>query len=319
MAGRLAPVVVRFTIRRIARWMYRPRDPAWVSERRRAEFLARWTRIPPEIDTEQTDLDGVPAERLRPRDGAGQRVVLYLHGGGYVLGSPRTYRQITGRLTAAAHSTTYAIDYRLAPEHPCPAAVDDAMRAYRALLGHGYTAEQIAVVGDSAGGAMAMALVLAAREVGLPLPGVLGLICPLVDLTRESSAFELSGNREPLLTRDLVGRYVAAYARDDAGSSTASPLYADLAGFPPLVIDAASDDILVGDGRRLVDRARTAGVAFRYVEHPNLGHDFHLAAGLWSYADTALDNVAADLCAALDTTAAQRLSLGSNGDPEGAA
>jgi acetyl esterase/lipase len=190
-----------------------------------------------------------------------RRLVLYLHGGGYFFCSPRTHRPITYGLAAGADVTLFALDYRLAPEHRFPAALDDAVAAYRTLVSDGFAPERIAIAGDSAGGGLALATLLALRDAGTPLPAAAVLFSPWTDL---------AATGETLVTNDrsdvmFYGRGIAPAARyylGDAAPDTplASPLYGDLQGLPPLLIQASDSEVLLDDSRRLAEKAARAGV-----------------------------------------------------------
>lgn len=291
----LPRAVVAPGVRTVSRWAFSGgRD--WPQIRRRLHWITAWPGAPRSIILEQTCLDGVPAEVSRPPIGQPRRAVLYLHGGGYTTGSPRTHWALTGRLSAAMNAAVYSVDYRLAPEHPYPAAIEDMMTAYRALLNDDWPGEQIAVAGDSAGAALALVCALRARHAGIPLPAVLGLICPACDVGTEALQELDERTRDPVLTKSLVHRFAAAYcAGSDPNQPDVSPARAALNGLPPLVIDAASNDLIVAGARDLARRAREAGVIVRYREHTGMWHVFHLMAGLLAAADTAVDEFACSL------------------------
>jgi acetyl esterase/lipase len=167
------------------------------------------------------------------------------------------------------------------------------------LLDAGWDPQRIVVAGDSAGGGLTLALGVAAVQRGMPLPGVLGLLCPGVDVTPEAEATLPQNRREPILTTALLHRFVDAYAVPQRrGRAYASPLLADLTGLPPLVIDTAEHDILLSQSRRLARRAKAAGVRVRYREHAGMSHGFHSAAGILRRADRAIDDITAELLAA---------------------
>ncbi len=221
-----------------------------------------------------------------------ERVVLYLHGGGYVSGSPATHAAITTRLAYTAAARIFAPDYRLAPEHPFPAAVEDAWTTYWWLLTeHGLAPEQIVLAGDSAGGGLCIALLLALREAGMPLPaGAVG-ISPWVDLTLSGATM---GVNEPtdFLNADILGAASRMYtAGHDALDPLISPLYADLAGLPPLLIQAGSAEMLLDDSRRFATRARAAGVDVTLEVWAHMVHVWHFTWMLEPKARQALDAI----------------------------
>ncbi|MEV6276388.1 alpha/beta hydrolase [Nocardia sp. NPDC051832] len=249
-----------------------------------------------------SELDGVPCEILTPPGGTTDTALLYLHGGGFAIGSAQTHRSLTGHLAVAMNATVYALNYRLAPENPYPAANDDCLAAYRALLARGIPAARIVVAGDSAGGALSLDLALRASAQGLPGPAALGLICPVLDLSAESSVFTGPADREPLLTAALMRRFLDAYLPDMSQRvrRELSPLHRELAGLPPIVLQTAEDDPLHGDALRLADRLRDSVVPLGFRSYPGLWHAFHAVPMMSARARAALDELAAALTAAGD-------------------
>ena len=187
------------------------------------------------------------------------RTVLYVHGGAYVGGDTRTYRNLAGRLAVRLGADVALVDYRLAPEHPYPAALDDAVAAYRALLDAGVDPARTAIGGDSAGGGLALATLLRAREEGLPLPAAAVLISPWTDLTCSGASVEANGEADAMLTgamgRAGAARYGAGAELTDPGLS---PLFGDLAGLPPILVTVDESEILLSDAERLVERIESA-------------------------------------------------------------
>ncbi|WP_067972066.1 alpha/beta hydrolase [Mycolicibacter icosiumassiliensis] len=296
MSMYLPPPILRAAARALARTTFLPLAP-WRFQRRMLDLTFAWPGAPRGLAVHATELVGVPAEMLSPEH-PDARVLLYLHGGGYTVGSPRSHRALAGRLALALNAATYVPDYRLAPEHRFPAAFDDSFAAYQALLNGGWQGEQIFVAGDSAGGGLSLALGVAAVQRGLPTPASIGLLCPGIDMTPDARARLPRGRRDPVLTHRLLERFCDAYVDpEDRARPAVSPLLADLAGLPPLVVDAAGNDMLSGQARRLADKARQAGVAVHHREHSGMPHGFHSGAGLLTQADRALDDVAAALLA----------------------
>lgn len=238
---------------------------------------------------------GVPGEWVRQRGKDAPRAVLYLHGGGYTLGSPNTHKSLTTHLAVAAGCQVLVPEYRLAPEHPYPAALDDAMSAYRALLQR-YPATQLAIGGDSAGGGLALCTVLALRDAGLPLPAALVLISPWTDMTLSGQTVDTLGRTDPMLSRTWLSRAAAAYrgglALDDP---RLSPLFADLSGLPPTLVQVGSDEILLDDARRYVERARAVGADVTLQVEQGYWHDFQVHAGVLDASDAAIARIGAFL------------------------
>ena len=296
MSVTVAPVVLRSVVGPLGRLIFLPQSP-WTLQRRALDLAFTWPGAPRELTVTRDDLGGVPTEVLAPEQ-PGNRVLLYVHGGGYTVGSPRSHRALAGRLAFALRAVTYVPDYRLAPEHRFPAAFEDSLGAYLAVLERAQNDEKVFVAGDSAGGGLALALGVAAVQRGLPLPAAIGLLCPAIDWTLEAMHRVPRDGREPMLTPDLLRRFCDAYLdADDRAHPALSPLLADLAGLPPLVVDAAGNDTLLEQSQQLVDKARNAGVTVQYRERAKMPHGFHSGAGLLGQADRALDEVAAALVA----------------------
>jgi monoterpene epsilon-lactone hydrolase len=216
------------------------------------------------------DADGVPC--LWVENGArSSRVVIYLHGGGYIWMSPSTHRGVMAQISSAAGARCLGVDYRRAPEHPYPAAVADSVTAYKWLLSQGTPPEQIAIAGDSAGGGLVLALLLALRDQGFPRPSAGICVSPWTDLLVTGSTADTAA--DPVVSGPALRAMAAAYlAGADATEPLASPLYANLAGLPPLLIQVGTRESLLDDARRFAAKAREAGVDTTYVEHPDVIH-----------------------------------------------
>lgn len=226
------------------------------------EFLATNFPLSKEVGVESLELHGVPSLRvhaLRKRSNA--PTVLHFHGGGYVLGSARGSLEYAHRLAEAVGGTSIAVDYRLAPDHPYPAAIDDALDAYRGLVNSGVPASSIILSGESSGGGLALALALALKTAGTPLPaGIIG-VCPFVDLTLRGPSVSQFAGDDPAANRDMLTYLGASYFQGhEPTDPMVSPLYGDLAGLPPLFLTASEGEVLLSDTTRLIERAQKAGV-----------------------------------------------------------
>lgn len=218
-------------------------------------------------------------------------VILYFHGGGWVLGWYQTHRILTARLAQAAGLPVLAVDYRLAPEHPFPAALDDCLAAYRWLLAEGWPAYRIVFAGDSAGGNLVVAAMLALRDSGEPLPAGGACISPMTDQLMTGESFH--ARTDALLTEEFVAFASARYlAGTDPRAPLVSPLYADLSGLPPLLIHAGGDEILLSDCTRLAEAARKAGVEVELEVWPGMWHVWHSFAPFLPEAKEAIERVA---------------------------
>ncbi len=215
------------------------------------------------ISSQDSSLGGVPAVTLEPLVGSPERTVVYFHGGGYVSGSPPDrYLPLAGAVALAAQARVHVVDYRLAPENRFPAAFDDCLAAYRWTVEHGGTdPESVAVLGDSAGGNLAVAVTVAARDQNLPLPSCVAVISPFADLTFSGASMELRKLADPYVTRELLKSMADEYLDGaDPADSRCSSVFADLRDLPPLLIQVGEDEILFDDAARIRDAARVAGV-----------------------------------------------------------
>lgn len=236
---------------------------------------------PDDIEWVEVDAGGVPAEWTTASASREDRVLVYFHGGGYVLGSASGHRGMCSHLARATRSRLLNVDYRLAPEAPFPAAVEDAVRAYRFVLEQGVDPARTAIGGDSAGGGLTLAMLVALRDAGDPLPGAGVALSPWVDLTMSSDSIQSKGDEDPLLTPTTIDLFASAYlAGADPRTPTASPLWADLAGLPPLLIQVGTAELLLDEGRRVAEAARQAGVDVTFEAWDEMIHVWHLFADM---------------------------------------
>lgn len=213
-----------------------------------------------DVDIRPVQVPGVSGEWLVPAGVQSKRVILFSHGGGYLFGSPLSYRAFTSRLAAACQLSVFVLDYRLAPEHPFPAAANDVLAAYRYLLSdHG--ADQIILVGDSAGAGLSLSLLVQIREAGLAMPDCAVLFSPYADLAATGESLDSNSRTCAMFDGDAIRRAAATYLNGaEATDARASPLYADYAGFPPLLIYVSDNEVLRDDGLRVAQKAADAGV-----------------------------------------------------------
>jgi acetyl esterase/lipase len=245
------------------------------------EGFAELATLPEGVTWEPVDAGGVPAIWAVPTGGSPDRVVLYVHGGGYVIGTAKIYERFTGHLANAVGCRVLNVDYRLAPEHPHPAAVEDAVAAYRWLLDQGIAPEHIAVSGDSAGGGLSVATLIKIRDEGLPSPAAGVPISPWIDL--EGTGASMTGNADVDLLVGLEGltgmSAMFLGEHGDAKDPYASPLYAELHDLPPLLIQVGEDETLLDDSTRLAERAEFAGVDVTLEVFPEMQHVFQVCCG----------------------------------------
>ncbi|MCW2755053.1 MAG: bah 1 [Marmoricola sp.] len=292
---RVPGVVVRTVMSLAARWSLRP-GTTWDQRRWWSALAARVGRVPAGVRVEKGRLGDLVCEITTPPNVRASLELLYLHGGGWTGGSPASHRSLVARLAALTGIRTWSIDYRLAPEHPFPAALEDCVAAYQALLDAGH--ERIVVAGDSAGGGLTASLGLAVRDRGLVAPAALGMLCPVVDVTRSALERVVDSHREPLTGRVLTEMFDAYVGTHDRSDPLLSPLYADLAGLPPVVLDSSAEDLL-GDQDVAFGRAiSAAGGTLDHRHYPGLWHVFQALAGIWPVATEALESFADRLVAA---------------------
>ncbi|MEV5645027.1 alpha/beta hydrolase [Streptomyces flaveolus] len=280
-------------------------------EEQRNGFTAAVTRPAPKgVVSRWTVLGGRPALELEPAGVRGRGRLLYLHGGGYVIGSPDTHAGLVGELSRRAGLRAISVDYRLAPEHPFPAAVDDGLAAYRELLAGGTDPRDLVVAGDSAGGGLSIATLLAARAAGLPQPAAVVVFSPWADLTLAGRSIRSKEDADPIFAESDIRAYADLYlGAGDRAHPLASPVFADLAGLPPLLVQVGANEVLLDDAVRLAGRAGADDVEVTLEVGPGLPHVFQHHYGRLDEADAALDRAARFLNAHLngDETDGDRL------------
>jgi epsilon-lactone hydrolase len=246
-----------------------------LEEQRRAwEASAAQAVLPPGVQVEETSIAGVPAEWVRGSEEAG--VLLFLHGGGFTTGSCITHRELAARLALASGLAALVLDYRLAPEHPFPAAPDDAAAAYRSLLARGWVPGQVAFGGDSAGACVALSALLRLKADGVAMPAAAALLSPWLDLSLRGESLHTRAASDPLVSRaDLAVAARHYLAGADPDDPMASPLFGDLHDLPPLLLQVGGDEVLLSDAERLAERATAAGVPNRLRVWPAMWHVWH--------------------------------------------
>jgi phosphinothricin tripeptide acetyl hydrolase len=231
--------------------------------------------LPADIAREDVTWGGVPGERLTPQQARKDQALIYLHGGGYGTGSPRSHRHLAGDIARRAGVVALVPEYRLAPENPFPAAVDDALAVYRDALKQ-FKPASIAIAGDSAGGGLTIAVLLAARDAGLPMPAAAICISPWTDMTASGASYAERAAVDPLVTMEGLERWRHCYIGDgDRRQPLASPAHADLKGLPPLLIQVGGDEVLLDDARLLADKARAVGIDTVLEVWPQMIHVWH--------------------------------------------
>ena len=252
------------------------------------------TGEPGGVDYIETDAGGVPALWAAPKTAAADRVVLCAHGGGYVVGSMYTHRKAYGHVAKAVGGRALIVDYRRAPEHIHPVPVNDMAAAYKWLLDQGVQPNHIALIGDSAGGGLAVTTILRARELGLPLPAATMPLSPWLDMEASAETFTTNADKDLLVSRETIEMMAATFLGEGGNrrDPLANPLYADLKGLPPIYIQTGADETLLDDSRHLADRARAAGLDVTLDIVPEMQHVFQFLAGHAPEADAAIARLA---------------------------
>jgi acetyl esterase/lipase len=244
------------------------------TQRAELEALALPTPALRRVRREPVDAGGVPAEWFLPREGAGEAVVLYLHGGSYVFGSTRTHGDLIARLALGTGARALGLNYRLAPEHPFPAQLEDSVAAYRWLLSTGVAPRQVVFCGDSAGGGLAIAALVALREQGVPLPAGAVVIAPWVDIECSGESMQ-AHERYDWGDKSMLLHWARWFIGDaNPRHPLASPLHADLRGLPPLFIHVGSVELQLDDARRFTEAARAQGTRVHLEVWPEMVHNF---------------------------------------------
>ena len=262
----------------------RPHFSSTMEVRREAwEMLAARFPTPDDVEITPVRLNSVRGLWVAPPGVSDKRVILFFHGGGFVLGSPESHQEVLSRLARSAGSRGLAIDIRLAPEHPFPCGINDCVEAYDWLLKAGYRSDQICFAGDSSGGNLVIAAMLLARERGLPLPACGVCWSAWFDLTNQSPSIAANAGKDVFVPNGFTGPASKIYlAGADPKDPLASPMFGDLKGFPPLFIQVGDVELLVDDSRRLKDVAEAAGVQATLEIWPDMCH-------IWQFFGQVLD------------------------------
>ena len=266
--------------------------PSVEATRANAEQMGALFPVAADVTCEPMNAGGVKAEWVTAPGADAGRAVLYLHGGGYVIGSLNTHRDMASRISRSSKARVLLIDYRLAPEHPFPAAVEDAVAAYRFMLDSGLKASRIAIGGDSAGGGLTVATLVAIRDAKLATPAAGVCLSPWVDLEGLGDSMKSKASVDPIVSREALVEMATHYLNgQNARSPLAAPLYADLAALPPLLIQVGTAETLLDDSTRLAERARKAGVKVTLEPWEDMIHVWQLFAPMLDEGQQALEKV----------------------------
>ena len=280
----------RETVDAILRQSAFPADSSVDEQRRLLREAVAAQPLPTDVTVTAGTLGDVPTAEITVDGLVPRHDVLYFHGGVYVIGDAFLAADLASQVGRRTQAKVISVDYRLAPEHPYPAAVDDALAAYQALLGNGVAPTDIAFAGESAGGGLVIATLVNARDRGLPLPAAAFVMSPYVDLTLAGPTMETKRDVDPLFTRELLQVRVTDYtAGQDAALPLISPVFADLAGLPPLLIQAGSHELLLDDAVRLARQAAAADVEVTLEITPLVPHVFQVYSAFLDEGAAALD------------------------------
>jgi acetyl esterase/lipase len=277
-----------------------PADADVHEQRRLLRELLSAQPLPAEVTVTPAELGGVPTAEVTVDGVEARNVVLYFHGGVYVMGDAALAAGLASQIGRRTHAKAISVDYRLAPEHPYPAAVDDALAAYKALLDNGTAPSDIVFAGESAGGGLAVATLVNARDHGLPLPAAAYAMSPYADLTLAGTSIESKAALDPLLSRIALEARIPDYTSGaDAALGLISPIFADLADLPPLIIQCGSHEVLLDDAVRLAGRAAAADVEVTLEITPEVPHVFQAYQAILDEGAAALDRAGQFLSARL--------------------
>ncbi len=252
-----------------------------VEMRERLDRLSRFLKRALRVSAEATTVNGLYAEWLRPKAAPEGKVLLYFHGGAYLVGSCQTHRQLVSHIARAARINALVPEYRLAPEHPFPAAIEDAVGVYRSLLAQGFKPSDIYIAGDSAGGGLTIATLLSLRHEAVPLPAAAVLLSPFLDVTASGESAVTRAGQDPWFDAKEVVVVADNYCRggEDLKHPLVSPVFANVAGLPPTFIQVGDDEILLSDSTRFAEKMKAAGLDVEIEIWPEMWHVFQLFVG----------------------------------------
>jgi epsilon-lactone hydrolase len=269
-----------------------PANPRATIEQRRAGMEKISERVASDVTCTAVSAGGVAAEWVSAPGAAQDRVILYFHGGGYTAGSIVTHRAMVARIARASNARALLIDYRLAPENPFPAAVDDAVASYKWLLAEKFSPKKIVIAGDSAGGGLTLAMIAALKQQKLPMPAAAVPISPWTDLEGTGDSIKTRAASDPMVSQDnLVGSAKSYYGTENPRNPLVSPLHADFHGFPPMLIQVGDAEILLDDSTRVAERAKAAGVKVDLEVWPEMPHVFQVFAKILPEGQQAIDKI----------------------------
>lgn len=264
--------------------------------RKRLDFIGRFLMRAFGVRVERTTVAGLYAEWLRPKGAPADKVLLYLHGGAYLIGSCRSHGQMVSHIARSAGVNALVPEYRLAPEHKFPAAIEDCVAVYKELLASGIRPENIVIAGDSAGGGLTVATLLSLRDAGDPLPAAAVLLSPFLDVTSSGESAQTRADQDPWFRVSDMEVVIRNYCQtDELRNPLVSPVFANVEGLPPMLIQVGDDEILLSDSTRIADKLKAAGSKVELEIWPGMWHVFQLFIGKMPEARVAINKIAAYL------------------------
>jgi len=257
------------------------------------EALSEIVKPAADVQCEPVDVDGVPGEWVAASNADPERIVYYLHGGGYTIGSIKSHRELVSRVSRAAAARALLVEYRLAPEHRFPAAVEDALSGYRWLISNGADPARMVIAGDSAGGGLTVATLVALRDAGDPLPAAGVCISPWLDMEAKGESMKTRAERDPWIDPEHIKLGAETYLGEggDPRNPLANPLHADLTGLPPLLVQVGDSEVLLDDSTRLAERTKAAGVDVTLEVWDEMVHVFQAFAFMLPEGQQAIDRI----------------------------
>lgn len=263
-----------------------------VPTRKRLDLVANMVPAALGVSVEKTKIAGLNAEWLTPDAALESKLLLYWHGGAYIMGSCKSHRPLVSHIARAAGMQALLPEYRLAPEHPFPAAIEDTVAIYRALLADGHDPKNIAVAGDSAGGGLTIAMLLSLREAGVPLPAVVGLMSPWLDLAGTGESMMSRKDHDPLFSPEDIPHVVKYYCDEpQRRDALVSPVYAEVSGLPPMLIQVGNDEILLSDSKRFAENMRASGGEVELDVWPDMWHVWQMFVGFMPESKAAVNKL----------------------------
>lgn len=283
--------LLAWTIRTTLRPALSPRTPLKL-QRFCSDAASAIVLGPRDYRTKKQTIAQVPIVHIQPKMTQSELGILYLHGGGYVVGSSKSHTKLAAQIGHAAQAQVWLPEYKLAPEHTSPAAIEDVIAVYKVLLAQGQDPKKLVIAGDSAGGGLSLSAAIAIRDAGLPLPAALVLLSPWVDLSLSGSTMKTHAAQDAMLSEDWLTWCAKNYCgQKSATDPTCSPLYADLTGLPPILIHVGSEEVLLDDAKRLAKQTEKYGIPTNFKVYDRVGHVFQFHAGILKESNDSIQNI----------------------------